>query len=121
MIHLASKASKNSTYKHKLGAVLVKSGRILATGYNRVGHRSRFAVPIEKEASVHAEIAVISKLMKPKHVHKLQGSKLYISRVRKNGKLGLAKPCSECLSVIKSVGIREIIYTTENGWIRSKV
>ena len=107
-------AAAESTHKHKLGAVLTKSGRILAVGYNKVGHKSiHGAWP----NSIHAEVAVISKLLKPKHFHKLQGSRLFITRIRKNGQLALAKPCPQCFSLIKSVGIREVIYTTNKQTI----
>jgi len=106
----AAIAAASSTHKHRLGAVLVKGGRVLATGYNRVGHKAAHG---DWPDSVHAEVMAISKLLKPKHFHKLHGCKLFVTRIRKNGKTALAKPCEPCLSLIKSVGIKEIIYTTD--------
>ena len=37
-------------------------------------------------------------------------------REHKDGTLAMARPCSRCLAVIKSLGIRKIKYTTEDGY-----
>jgi tRNA(Arg) A34 adenosine deaminase TadA len=111
VISVAIKEALNSKYKHRIGAVIVKGGRILSVGHNKVGHRAKHGI---WESSVHAEIHAISKLLKPKYHDKLQGCKIFVARVKKSGQIGLAKPCPCCLSFIKSVGIREIIYTTDN-------
>lgn len=117
MIHIAKKASTHSNYKHRLGCVIVKSGRILATGYNMVGHKSTYG---KWPDSLHAEEMAILKLMKPSLFHHLQGAKLYITRTRKNGKLATAKPCNKCMQLIISVGIREIIYSTNETIVKEK-
>ena len=117
MIHIANEQSKKSQFKQRLGAVIVKSGRVLAVGYNRVGHRAKGMEEAELKSSVHAERAAIAKLLKPKHFHKLHGSKIYVSRIMKDGSLGLAYPCKHCLDLIKSCGIKEVIFTNSKGTI----
>jgi hypothetical protein len=42
---------------------------------------------------------------------------LIVIRSRKNGELGMAKPCSVCLPVIKDFGIRYVYYTNYHGYI----
>lgn len=115
MIHIATAQGAKSKYKHRLGAVIVKSGNVVSTGYNRVGHRAKGIYKEELRTSIHAERAAITKLLKPNHFHKLQGAKIYISRVTKDGSLGLAYPCKNCLQLILSCGIKEIIFTTNEG------
>lgn len=120
MIHIANAQGKKSKHKHRLGAVVVKSGNVVATGYNKIGHRAKGITETELKASVHAERAAITKLLKPKHFHKLQGAKIYVSRIMKDGSFGLAHPCKHCLELIKSCGIKEVIFTNGKGTISRK-
>ena len=99
---------------HHLGAVIVKSGRILASGYNRVGqHNSnnyrKFA------DSIHAEQDAIRSLLVCPDL--LFGASLYVSRIGKSGNLLMARPCPFCMRLIKSVGIKKIFYSDSNGSI----
>ena len=55
------------------------------------------------------------KLLKKNKLQDLIGSTIYVSRILKSGKSGLAKPCMECMCLIKSVGIKKIVYTTDSG------
>lgn len=42
--------------------------------------------------------------------------KLYIYRIRKDQPFGLARPCPSCMAAIKDLGIKEIYYTTNEGY-----
>lgn len=107
-IKQARKQALNSSYKYRMGAVIVKSGRVLSTGYNVIGHKSTQ----RQYPSIHAEEAAIVKLLKqPNGLRKLAGSTIYITRILKNGTCGLAKPCPKCQSLINSVGIKKIVHT----------
>lgn len=68
--------------------------------------------------TVHAETDVIKKALS-KNVC-LKGTSIYVSRVTVNGDMAMAKPCSECIIIIKMVGIKNIYYTTETGWKHEK-
>ena len=41
---------------------------------------------------------------------------LYVYIVRKEQPLGLSRPCLSCMAAIKDLGIKEIYYTTNNGY-----
>lgn len=47
--------------------------------------------------------------------------KLYIYRIRKDQEFGLAKPCATCMAAIKDLGIRQIYYTTDDGYVFEKL
>lgn len=107
MIRLAVKQAAKSNCLHKLGAVIVKNGRVLSVGYNEIRY-SHFT----KKGTVHAEEAAIIKLMQAKDFASLAGSTLYVTRVSPAGKTALSKPCSRCMELIKAVGIKKVVYTT---------
>lgn len=42
--------------------------------------------------------------------------KLYICRIRLDQDFGLARPCQSCMAAIIDLGIKNIYYTTNNGY-----
>lgn len=108
---MASKAAGRSPFKqHRLGAVVVKSGRVLSTGYNEIRWNER----LWKE-NIHAEEAAIVKLLTAGRSSSLIGSEIYVTRFTRGGAIGIAKPCFACAALIKSVGIRKVHYTDVSG------
>lgn len=108
---MAFKQAKKSKYKqHRLGAVIVKGGRILSTGYNKI----RPSAVLHTE-TLHAEASAILKLLKENRIHDLAGSDLYVTRFTAGGAVGLSKPCPACWELARSVGISKIHYTTNEG------
>jgi deoxycytidylate deaminase len=108
MMKVACKTAIKSTFdRHRLGAVVVRGHRVLSTGSNSL----RYSKQIGK-STLHAEEAAIIKLLQDRRQHQLIGADLYVSRVRPNGSIGLAKPCDRCMDLIRSVGISRIFYTT---------
>ena len=47
--------------------------------------------------------------------HEMVGSDLFVSRFTRGGAIGLSRPCSDCQSLLTSVGIRRVFYTTDLG------
>lgn len=110
-IRLANKNALKSTFgQHRLGAVIVKGGRVLSTGYNQ-----RRPSSFLKQKTLHAEEHAILKLLKTNQLHRLSNSILYVSRYTRGGNVGLAKPCSRCIELCRAVGIRCVHYTTDNN------
>ena len=108
---VASKEAKKSCHKqHRLGAVVVKGGRILATGFNELRPSS-----VTKTPTLHAEASAILKLLKKRKLHDLFGSSVYVARYTKGGKIGMARPCAHCYQLLQSVGVRDIYYTNDIG------
>lgn len=119
MIRIASKKAKTSTFERaKMGAVITKGNRILATGHNSVRfYRNPRGLKINRvwENSLHAEQAAILKLLNSRRQHELVGATIFVSRIRGNGEPGLAKPCEVCQGLITAVGIKKVVYTTDIG------
>lgn len=47
--------------------------------------------------------------------------KLYIYRIRKSQPFGIARPCPSCMAAIKDLGIRDIYYTTDDGYSYERI
>ena len=108
---MAAKAAKRSTFEqHRLGAVVVKGSRILSTGFNELSYNG-----ITRRGTTHAEEAAITKLLKAKRFSDLVGSDLYVLRFTKAGRIGLSYPCDRCWNLIRSVGIRNVFFTGNDG------
>lgn len=114
-INLAVKQAHKSTFKHQMGAVIVKGARVIAVGHNRINRYSR-KVHQKWPGSLHAEQAAILKVLnQPNGLSTLVGAALYVSRTNADGGVMLAKPCKFCMETIKAVGISRVIYTTNEG------
>ena len=111
MAHLVS--SRSTCLRRKVGAVLVKDRRILATGYNGAPQglphceetgclREKLKVPsgVRHEIcrGLHAEQNVI--IQAALHGVSIKGSTLYIT----------CAPCSICAKMIVNAGIKKVIY-----------
>lgn len=110
-IRLAQKNALKSKFgQHRLGAVIVKGGRVLSTGYNQ-----RRPSAFLKQKTIHAEEHAILKLLKARRLADVAGSSIYVSRFTRGGNVGMACPCQRCMDLIRSVGISRIYYTTDFG------
>ena len=108
-LDIAMNLARSSTvrrYKH--GAVVVKGGRIVSTGINKVrNHPDVLESPdvIKSDAHVHAEVDAIRK------GGDLRGAKIYVARVNRSGFPGLSRPCESCYGRIVEAGVTKIVYT----------
>lgn len=104
-------ALKSGFEQHRLGAVIVKSGNILSTGYNELRPSKTIGT-----TTLHAEAAAIKKLLERGDFKGLAGSTLYVTRFTRGGHIGLAAPCTSCMGLIRSVGIRRVLFSTVAGF-----
>ena len=104
-------ARESNHPKHKLGCVIVKGGRIVSSGFNRINTYNSRRSYRRYNCSIHAEQSAI----RPDISY--NGCSLYVVRIGRAGNYLLSKPCEHCLNLIKSVGIRKIFYTDSNGSI----
>lgn len=105
------------------GCVAVYRGVVIAAGcnsqkthpmqdkYNRYRGSSKTNYFIPK---IHAEINVLSSI---RHMD-INFSKvdLYIYRICSSRPMGISRPCPSCMAAIKDFGIRNIYYTTDDGF-----
>lgn len=97
-----------------LGAVIVKSGRLLSVGTNRVRNDPNNSAMESTEYGIHAEIRALQSLRGNDNSYAAaNGATIYIARVT-GGKqdVALARPCDNCYTEIRRVGISSIVYTT---------
>ncbi len=99
-----------SKARKKHGAVLVKSGRVVGTGYNKDRNHPLFISPehIKLHCSRHAEVEAIKEAGSNSN-----GAILYVARVNNQGKDRMSKPCKLCEAVIKKNKIKKVIYTRD--------
>jgi len=106
---LAKKEAERSDYKLKVGAVVIKGGSVLSTGFNSVRHcaigSSKFTTWKE---SLHAERAALSKMNK----EDISGCTVYIYRIHGlTGKPAFSKPCTQCAFMMRELGVKKVLYT----------
>lgn len=91
------------------GAVVVKSGRVIGTGFNKDRNNPYYVSPehIKSHCSVHAEVDAIRDAG-----WNVKGAVLYVARVNNSGIDRNSKPCIRCQSVIDAAEIKKVIYTT---------
>jgi deoxycytidylate deaminase len=104
-------ASKSKS-RQRHGAVIVKSGRVIGTGYNKNKNHPMSVSPehIKTHCSRHAEIEAIKDAN-----FSVQGAILYVARVNRQGEDRNSKPCKYCQVVIQSTNIKKVIYTEGEG------
>jgi deoxycytidylate deaminase len=101
---------KSEFKQHRLGAVIVKGNRILATGFNKYGYNS-----VTRQPTMHAEASAVLKLLKQRRLADLMGAEIYVTRFTRGGRVGLARPCIDCMAILRSCGISRVHYTTNEG------
>lgn len=104
--YFAAKSSARNTH----GAVIVKGGRVVGTGYNRNRNHPAIVSPehIKTDCSIHAEESAIRDAR-----YDVRNAVIYIARVNKHGEDRDSGPCPRCLDLIKDFGIKRIVHTTQ--------
>lgn len=120
-------ATLSDYYRTHVGCIAVYQGNIIATGYNseKTHPMQRYynkyrnldnKYPIPK---LHAEINCINNI---RHLDiNFSKVKLYIYRILNNKPCGMSRPCPSCMAAIKDIGIRNIYYTTDDGYAYEKL
>lgn len=113
-------------YKVHIGCVAVYQANIIGIGcncnkthptqkyYNKFREHSEKMLP-----KLHAEISCLNSI-KNLEIN-FSRTRLYIYRIRKDQPFGLARPCPSCMAAIKDLGIREIYYTTNDGYVHERI
>lgn len=105
-----------SEHRIPVAAVISKGSNIVSCGCNNLkSHPLQKNQYIKNEKSnshapsVHAELIAINNFkfsFDKRHI-------LYVCRRKKNGSLGLAKPCSVCMDIIRNSGLKKIVYSID--------
>ncbi len=113
-------------HKTHIGCVAVYQGNVIGIGcncnkthpmqkkYNKYRKQSDFMLP-----KLHAEISCINSIQ---HLDiNFSKVKIYIYRIRKDQPYGLAHPCPSCMAAIRDLGIRDIYYTSNDGYVHERL
>ena len=118
-LELALEASEYSDVpRFKYGSVLVHRNRVISAGCNKTKtHPLQYKLNQNRaqgkrdRSYIHSEVdALMSVDQVPKN------ATLYIARQGLTGKLLLARPCEGCMSLIRALKIKTIVYTTPDGF-----
>lgn len=114
---------------HRLIAVL-ESGKSKFVGFNHLKTHPELIMSgrseEEKFSNHHAECSALlltQRKMKENFKRNVKKMKLFVMRVKRDGAVGLAKPCSNCYDKLLKAGIspKNIYYTDNNGKWQSYV
>ena len=121
-------ASISGYRKVHVGCIAVYCGNIIGIGcntnkthpiqkyYNRYREPDCISTCAPK---LHAEINCINSI---KHLDvNFSKVKLYVYRIRKDRPHGIARLCPSCMAVIKDLGIKDIYYTTNDGYVHERL
>jgi deoxycytidylate deaminase len=124
--HYMSILAKLSTSLEKVAGARISSCVVLKNNILSFGFNKRKSHPFQAKFGkneecifLHAEIDAIKNALKCTSVEDLQRSTLYIYRSKKvNGveTNGLAKPCVGCMRAIVSFNIKNVVYSTDDGY-----
>jgi deoxycytidylate deaminase len=107
LFRLAENVSKYSDCRIKMGCVLVDHSTPISVGFNKKKFFSKWCVPPKE--SIHAEMEALRTSGKDC----LRGANIFVYRERKNGSLGMARPCENCMEKLKEFGVRKVFYTID--------
>lgn len=103
----------SSTGKQRVCAIITdKKGKVLSIAANNYEKSSPFMYKYAKQVGLedkifwHAECKAIKQLADTTKAHKI-----YIARVTRSGKIGIAAPCPVCAAAIKDTGISCVEFT----------
>lgn len=115
--------------KTHVGCIAVYQGNIIAIGCNT--HKTH---PRQQYYNRFREVNCASHNCLPKmhaEIHCLNAIrnmdinfsrvKLYVYRIRQDQEFGLSRPCASCMAAIRDLGIRQIYYTTNDGYVFEKL
>lgn len=107
-LDIAVRMAESSEVSFKHGAVIVRSGSVLAMGVNKWKAAEKPDVPTyeyNENISIHAEIDALSRCSDP------DGATIFIARVNKRGEERMSRPCMNCEKAIIKAGIKKVVYT----------
>lgn len=98
------------TSKHEkwlLGAVLTRGSTFLSSAPNKLRNPPWIN---HFHSTRHAEMEALRKSL-----NGTRGSTIYVARTDKEGKARMARPCPKCMYGLYEAGVREVVYTTDDG------
>ena len=112
---LARRTSFKSPSKFKLGCIITNKNRVISFGFNQM-HKTHPKFPTHSN-TIHAELHCLIGLP----YEETKGSTCYVYREAFNGNLANSRPCPVCYTALKHAGVKEICYSTREGYKSEKI
>jgi tRNA(Arg) A34 adenosine deaminase TadA len=115
-LQLAIDTAKSSPSKKRVGAVLLKKNKVIATAVNleKKSHplQAKFArrVGLGPKIFLHSEIHALIKARE-------DADTIVVARVNPQDKMRNAKPCPICSLALEEAGVKNIWYSTDDGFV----
>lgn len=124
--HVAEISDYSKTH---VGCIAVYQGQVIGLGCNsnkthpmqKRYNKYRYDPKYQNDTlpKLHAEINCLNQI---RHLHiNFSKVKLYVYRIRKDRPCGMARPCESCMAAIRDLGIRDVYYTTNQGYAYEKI
>lgn len=109
-----------------IGCIAIYKKHIIGTGFNTNKtnpiqmkynkYRIMYSDGFTPQPKLHAEMSCLLSI-KDMDID-FSKVKLYVYRQQADGELGMSRPCKACIHAIKDLGIKEIHYTTYDGYAK---
>lgn len=111
-LNYATALAGRSTHRWRMACVLIRGGRVIAVGNNRLRNIPGTAgVPLS-QCGTHAEIAALRAAG-----GNVSGATAYVARVGRDGKARHAQPCRRCADALEEAGVRAV-WTSDEEYLR---
>lgn len=105
---LAERVARFSEHpKYRVGAVVVKNGVIIGTGFNSMKTHPKSTTHHKR---IHAELKAVLNAEGD-----VSGADIYVTRLTKACDIGCSFPCASCEAMLIESGIRKVYATDEGG------
>ena len=115
-LQLAIETAKSSPSRRKIGAVLLKKSKVIATAVNLEKKSHPLQAKLAKRVGLCEKIylhAEVSALIKARE----DADTIVVARVDNQGRLRNSKPCPICSFALEQEGVSNIYYTTNEGFM----
>lgn len=107
-----------STLSQRVGAILVRGNRVIASGTNQLRHQSKLRTG-HWQGSLHAEVDCLLNAIRTRQ--KIKGSTMFVVRLKADTSFGLALPCEDCFEVIQGLKVKKVYFSTNQQTISEVV
>jgi pyrimidine deaminase RibD-like protein len=107
-MNVARFLAAKSSMRHKHGAVVVKSGRVVGMGYNKSRNHPDVVTDGKhrEQCGYHAEAVAIKEAGT-----NARGATIFVARINRQGEDLLSKPCELCQKTIEESGLKNVLFT----------
>jgi deoxycytidylate deaminase len=109
----SNESSRSRTTNWRLGAIVVRSGKIIARGHNRPSAKAesigkKLGVPLW---TLHAEMDALIRC------DETSGAYLFVAGRKANGSRIHAKPCVKCRAFMEGMGLLGVFWQGRDGLV----